>query len=1507
MPSAQHKSQPMPESLDHETTFRRRLRLRLHHQLRRLTLWPLAVVFALTLALLILVSYLLTSAQKVDHTQEVADQLAHAEMLALEMETGIRGYRITGDHNFLEPFERASAAMPAQLDALEKLLREEQSQAAELQRLRESLRVWNEAAATVRQRVSSGLPADAALQLRAKTLMDAVREQVDAMQERERDLLRERSRARERIRVFTVVGVALAGALFAPLLVFSIRRTLGHLDTSYRAAWDESDRERARLDVTLSSIGDAVISTDALGAVAYLNPVAASLTGWSMEEARGKHIDAVFTMIHEETRDRVENPVALVLREGNIVTLATHTLLLARDGREIPIADSASPIRDPEGQIIGMVMVFRDQTEEREASRRLRESEARKSAILNSSLDAILGMDAAGLIVEFNPAAETIFGHRASDVIGRPLADVIIPERLRAAHNRGLAHYLATREGPVLSKRVEMSAMRADGTEFPAELSIHRIAGIEPPRFSGFIRDITGRKRAEEALRASEERYRAMFAGSPMAVFVCDRHAVIQHYNQRAAELWGREPACGVEKHCGSVKLWLPDGTLLPHEQSPMMEVLRTGDPAHNVEVFIERPDGSRLPVLVNFAALKDANGDITGAITSFTDITERKKVEEDLEEKARLLNLTSDAILVRDVAGRIVYWNDGAEKLYGWSREEAIGRTSHELLQTEFTTPLEEITEELYRTNHWTGEFVHTTRDGRRITVLARKVLDRDSQGNPAAVLQTLTDITERKQAEEQLSRLAAIIESSDDAIVSKDLRGIIMSWNAGAERLYGYTVQEAVGQPVSMLIPPGRFDDETHILERIRRGERVEHYETVRRRKDGTLIDVSLTISPILDRKGRVVGASKIARDITDRKRTLETLGRLAALVESSEDALFGQDLDGIVTSWNRGAEAVFGYSAEEIVGTSIMRLIPSAWHEEECDLQRKIAAGERIGNFETVRQTRDGRQFPVSITVSPLKDGDGKVIGASKVVRDITKRKQAENDLRDSNQRISLAAEATGVGIWEWNVLTNTIRWDAQLFKIYGITPTENGVVHYSDWSGALVPEDLAQSEAILKETVRKGGRSTRQFRIRRRDDGECRIIEAVETTRANAQGETEWVVGTNLDITERKRAEEAVRAAGERFRFMAESMPQKIFTAGPDGSIDYFNRQWLDFTGMTAGELRDSGWRSFIHPEDLEENLRRWQHCLETGDYFELEHRFRRHDGVYRWHLSRAHAMRDADGKITMWIGSNTDIDDMMRAQEELMDAEKQLADRAVQLETLVSDRTAKLSAAYAQLVVEADERKRLEAEIADAVEGERERLGQELHDGLVQELTGIGMMLHVLERQMMKPSPEFASEAGRLCLMIEKAQENARNLAKSFYPVELEQHGLFVALESIAQRTREQFGISCVVQADEHSTTRLHGAGAVQLFRIAQEAVQNAAKHAQAKNIIIRLGRQGDAWLLSIEDDGVGLPGDAQPSGGMGLRIMQYRARIIQGTLTVRNNDHGGVVVSCSAPAAQFAS
>jgi signal transduction histidine kinase len=217
-------------------------------------------------------------------------------------------------------------------------------------------------------------------------------------------------------------------------------------------------------------------------------------------------------------------------------------------------------------------------------------------------------------------------------------------------------------------------------------------------------------------------------------------------------------------------------------------------------------------------------------------------------------------------------------------------------------------------------------------------------------------------------------------------------------------------------------------------------------------------------------------------------------------------------------------------------------------------------------------------------------------------------------------------------------------------------------------------------------------------------------------------------------------------------------------------------------------------------------------------------------------------------------------------------------------------------------METEERKRLETVIAEAVEEERERLGRELHDGLLQELTGIAMMLHVLARNLVEPAPEQAKEAGRLCGMLTTAHGNARDLAKDFFPVELKQHGLFVALKGIAQRTQAQFGVSCEVRANPDATQTLSDAKAVPLFRIAQEAVRNAVKHARARDILIRLSKTRGAWQLTVKDDGIGFSDGSLETGGMGLRIMRYRAQMIQGTLAVGKDEGGGTRVTCTIPA-----
>ena len=269
---------------------------------------------------------------------------------------------------------------------------------------------------------------------------------------------------------------------------------------------------------------------------------------------------------------------------------------------------------------------------------------------------------------------------------------------------------------------------------------------------------------------------------------------------------------------------------------------------------------------------------------------------------------------------------------------------------------------------------------------------------------------IPEIGSAEEAQVLLAAIVTSSDDAIVSKDLNGIVRSWNQSAERMFGYTAEEIVGKSITLLFPPDRLHEEPEILARIQRGERVDHFQTVRVRKDGSPIAVSVTISPIHDTHGKIVGASKVARDIT-RNALLE--GTFSAIVASSDDAIISKDLNGVVQSWNPSAQRMFGYTAEEMIGKPITILFPTDRLDEEPKILQQLRRGERVDHFETIRVRKDGSTLDVAVTISPVKDETGAVIGVSKIARDVSAPKRIQREKEELLQREKAArAEAERV---------------------------------------------------------------------------------------------------------------------------------------------------------------------------------------------------------------------------------------------------------------------------------------------------------------------------------------------------------------------------------------------------------------------------------------------------------------------------------------------------------------
>jgi PAS domain S-box-containing protein len=378
------------------------------------------------------------------------------------------------------------------------------------------------------------------------------------------------------------------------------------------------------------------------------------------------------------------------------------------------------------------------------------------------------------------------------------------------------------------------------------------------------------------------------------------------------------------------------------------------------------------------------------------------------LRHLARIIDSSDDAIISKDLNGTIQSWNRAAERIFGFTAEEAIGRSIRMIIPADRQVEEDEV---LARIRQGEGlshfETIRQRKDGTLVPITLTISPLRDEHGTIVGASKIARDLSDRAMAELAARRLAAVVDSSDDAIVTKTLDSTITSWNRAAERMFGYTAEEAIGRSIRMIIPADRQHEEDLVLEKIRNGESMGHFETVRQHKNGALVPISLTVSPIRNQYGVVVGASKIARDITDRKLADLASRRLAAVVEWSDDAIITKDLASTITSWNRAAERMFGYTAAEAIGRSIRMLIPEDLQDEEDTVLARIRAGQTIDHFDTTRVRKDGSEVTISLTVSPIRDDSGKVIGASKIARDITE----QSRLRAAAREQALITEKLG----------------------------------------------------------------------------------------------------------------------------------------------------------------------------------------------------------------------------------------------------------------------------------------------------------------------------------------------------------------------------------------------------------------------------------------------------------------------------------------------------------------
>jgi len=623
------------------------------------------------------------------------------------------------------------------------------------------------------------------------------------------------------------------------------------------------------------------------------------------------------------------------------------------------------------------------------------------------------------------------------------------------------------------------------------------------------------------------------------------------------------------------------------------------------------------------------------------------------------------------------------------------------------------------------------------------------------------------------------------------------------------------------------------------------------------GTTCWVITRAEVLRDESGRVRKLHGTMQDITQRRLAEQIQASHAAIVESSEDSIVSMRSDGTVVSWNRGAERMFGFVADEMVGQSILSIVPSELQDEERNILRQIQSGEGIERYETTRKTKEGKCITVSLTVSPLRNVLGRIVGSSEIARDVTDRKRVEEELRKSEEMFSkafrqspLAISLTSVKTHKYIDVNDTY---VQLTgyrreEVIGRTPLDLGL-----WINPSERKDL-------EEHLRVQG-SVRDMEYRFKTKAGKIIVGLASAELIDVVGE-QCMLAVVADITDRVQAQQALLESERRFRLMSDSAPVLMWMSGPDKLLTDFNKEWLRFTGRTPEQEFGMGWVQNVHPEDRERCMRAYTIAFDTRRQFTVEFRLRRHDGCYRWIMHRGVPRFLEDGRFAGYVGCCIDVTEEKEA-------------KVIQRE--------------------------LSGRLLHAQEEERARIARELHDDINQRLALLANGLQELQCDLNSDKSVQGNQLRNLWQQTGEITTDIQHLCHQLHPSKLRLLGLPAAVRGLCQEFAKvrKMEVECTVQ---NSAIDLEETVSLSLYRVIQEALRNIAKHSRARHVKVQLSAGADSVQLLVSDDGIGFRGHGiGENQGLGLVSMRERLRLAGGDLSIWSRPSLGTQIEAIVP------